>query len=304
MDMANSVDHSSTGLKPNVEHIKSHYDLSNDFFRLWLDPTMTYSCAYFERDDMTLEQAQLAKLDLSLGKLGLQPGMTLLDIGCGWGSTMRRAVENYDVDVIGLTLSQNQLEHNRAKFAELKSSRSKDVRLQGWEQFHEPVDRIVSLGAFEHFADGIGTYERYTDFFKMCYEVLPDDGRMLLHSIVLPSAEEAEELGLKRTMTLLRFISFILKEIFPGGRLPMIEVVDEYATAAGFRITRHHRIGKNYVATLDTWAKALEAQHEQAVAITSEEVYERYLHYLTGCRELFRDGYTDVCQFTLEKSVA
>jgi cyclopropane-fatty-acyl-phospholipid synthase len=203
-----------------------------------------------------------------------------------------------------LTLSQNQLEHNEANFAELRTSRSKDVRLQGWEQFHEPVDRIVSLGAFEHFADGIGTYERYTDFFKMCYEVLPDDGRMLLHSIVLPSAEEAEELGLKRTMTLLRFISFILKEIFPGGRLPMIEVVDEYATAAGFRITRHHRIGKNYVATLDTWAKALEAQHEQAVAITSDEVYERYLHYLTGCRELFRDGYTDVCQFTLEKSVA
>ena len=302
--MANSVEHGNTELKPNVEHIKSHYDLSNDFFKLWLDPTMTYSCAYFERDDMTLEQAQRAKVDLSLGKLDLKPGMTLLDIGCGWGSTMRRAIEEYDVNVIGLTLSQNQLAHNEQKFAELDSPRSKDVRLQGWEEFHEPVDRIVSLGAFEHFADGIGTYDRYTDFFKMCHDVLPDDGKMLLHSIVLPSAEEAEQLGLKRTMTLLRFISFILKEIFPGGRLPMISVVDDYAAAAGFRITRHHRIGMNYVRTLDSWARALEAHKDDAVAVTSEEIYERYLHYLTGCRELFRDGYTDVCQFTLEKSAA
>ncbi|HUB57077.1 MAG TPA: class I SAM-dependent methyltransferase, partial [Mycobacterium sp.] len=98
-----------TGLKPNVGNIQSHYDRSNEFFKLWLDPSMTYSCAYFERDDMTLQEAQLAKIDLALGKLGLQPGMTLLDIGCGWGSTMRRAIEKYDVNVIGLTLSENQL---------------------------------------------------------------------------------------------------------------------------------------------------------------------------------------------------
>ncbi len=115
-----------TALKPNVDHIQSHYDRSNEFFKLWLDPSMTYSCAYFERDDMTLEQAQLAKIDLSLGKLGLQPGMTLLDIGCGWGSTMRRAIEKYDVNVIGLTLSENQLAHNKQKFAEMDSPRGKD----------------------------------------------------------------------------------------------------------------------------------------------------------------------------------
>jgi cyclopropane-fatty-acyl-phospholipid synthase len=91
----------NTELKPDVDHIRSHYDRANEFFRLWLDPTMTYSCAYFGRDDMTLEEAQMAKVDLALGKLGLQPGMTLLDIGCGWGSTMRRAVAKYDVNVIG-----------------------------------------------------------------------------------------------------------------------------------------------------------------------------------------------------------
>ncbi|OBJ68840.1 cyclopropane mycolic acid synthase family methyltransferase [Mycobacterium sp. 1274756.6] len=290
-----------TGLRPNVEHVQSHYDRSNDFFRLWLDPSMTYSCAYFERDDMTLEQAQRAKIDLALGKLDLQPGLTLLDIGCGWGSTMRRAVERYDVNVIGLTLSKNQLAHDRQKFAEMSSPRSKEVRLQGWEFFHEPVDRIVSLGAFEHFADGIGTYERYADFFKMCYEVLPDDGVMLLHSIVVPPAEDAERLGLQATMSLLRFIRFILTEIFPGGRLPMVSIVDRYATEAGFAITRHHHIGSNYVRTLSTWAAALEANRDQAIALQGEEVYERYMKYLTGCSELFRDGYTDVCQFTLAK---
>src|SRR5437764_6302545 len=95
-------------LTPHFDDVQAHYDLSDDFFRLFLDPTQTYSCAYFERDDMTLEQAQIAKIDLALGKLGLQPGMTLLDIGCGWGATLRRAVEKYDVNVVGLTLSRNQ----------------------------------------------------------------------------------------------------------------------------------------------------------------------------------------------------
>jgi cyclopropane-fatty-acyl-phospholipid synthase len=291
-------------LRPNVEHIQSHYDRSNEFFKLWLDPSMTYSCAYFERDDMTLEEAQMAKIDLALGKLGLQPGMTLLDIGCGWGSTMRRAIEKYDVNVIGLTLSENQVVHNKQKFAEMDSPRRKEVRLQGWEEFDEPVDRIVSIGAFEHFADGVGTYERYAEFFKMCYNVLPDDGVMLLHTIVLPSAEEEKQLGLKRTMSLMRFISFIRKEIYPGGRLPMIEVVDKYATEASFTISRHHRIGRNYVRTLDTWAKALEAHKDEAIQLKGEQTYETFIKYLTGCRELFRDGYTDVCQFTMEKKAS
>jgi cyclopropane-fatty-acyl-phospholipid synthase len=295
---------SNTNLRPNVDHIKSHYDLSNDFFALWQDPTQTYSCAYFERDDMTLEEAQIAKIDLALGKLGLKPGMTLLDIGCGWGSTMRRAIEKYDVNVIGLTLSENQLAHNRQKFAEMDSPRSKQVRLQGWEQFDEPVDRIVSLGAFEHFADGGGGFDRYADFFKMCFNVMPDDGVMLLHTIVNFSPEEIKQRNLPTTMSLVRFIRFILTEIFPGGRLPLVSIVNEHATNAGFDITRHHYIGSHYVRTLDSWAKALEAHKDEAVAITSDEVYERYMKYLTGCRELFRDGYIDVCQFTMVKPAA
>src|SRR6201984_3863800 len=108
-------------LTPHLSDVQSHYDLSDDFSRLFLDPSQTYSCAYFERDDMTLEEAQLAKIDLSLGKLGLQPGMTLLDVGCGWGGTLRRAVERYDVNAIGLTLSKKQAPHAQKTLGALDS---------------------------------------------------------------------------------------------------------------------------------------------------------------------------------------
>jgi len=282
-----------------ADEVRSHYDLSNEFFRLWQDPTQTYSCAYFERDDMTLEEAQMAKVDLALGKLGLQPGMTLLDIGCGWGSTIMRAVEKYDVNVIGLTLSHNQRAHIEQRFAESDSPRRKEVRLQPWEDFDEPVDRIVSIGAFEHFG-----FEKYADYFKKTFELMPDDGVMLLHTIVSTSKEEVEEMGLPTTMSLMRFFRFIVTEIYPGGRIPLIAMVEDRATEAGFTVTRKQRLRPHYVRTLDTWAANLEAKKDQAIEITSEEVYERYLKYLKGCADLFRDGYTDVCQFTCEKSVA
>jgi cyclopropane-fatty-acyl-phospholipid synthase len=277
--------------------VQSHYDLSNDFFRLWQDPTQTYSCAYFERDDMTLQEAQIAKIDLSLGKLGLQPGMTLLDVGCGWGSTMMRAIDKYDVNVVGLTLSNNQLAHVQGLFAESDSPRSKRVLLQGWEQFTEPVDRIVSIGAFEHWG-----FERYDAFFKMAYDLMPADGVMLLHTIANASEKEIQERRLPTTMSLLRFIKFIVTEIFPGGRLPLVAQVEEHAESAGFNVTRVQSLRPHYARTLDTWAANLQAHKDEAIAIQSEEVYERYMHYLTGCADLFREGYTDVCQFTCEKT--
>jgi cyclopropane-fatty-acyl-phospholipid synthase len=265
---------------------------------------MTYSCAYFEeRPNMTLEEAQYAKRKLALDKLNLEPGMTLLDIGCGWGSTMRHAVQEYDVNVIGLTLSENQHAHDVQKFAEMDSPRHKEVRIQGWEEFDEPVDRIVSLGAFEHFADGAGDagFERYDTFFKKFYNVMPDDGRMLLHTIIIPTAEESKELKLTAPMSLFRFIRFMLTEIFPGGRLPQIPQIDHYSSNAGFKVERYHRIGSNYVPTLNAWAAALEANKEKAIELQGQETYDIYMHYLTGCSDLFRDHYTDVCQFTLVK---
>ncbi|HEV7360334.1 MAG TPA: class I SAM-dependent methyltransferase, partial [Mycobacterium sp.] len=158
-------------LTPHFADVQAHYDLSDDFFRLFLDPTQTYTCAYFLGEDLTLEQAQIAKIDLSLGKLGLQPGMTLLDVGCGWGAAMLRALEKWDVNVIGLTLSKNQVAHVEQVFAASDSPRSKRVLLEGWERFHEPVDRIVAIGPLEH----VG-YDRYDAFFERTYELLPAGG--------------------------------------------------------------------------------------------------------------------------------
>ena len=283
-------------LRPHFEDVQAHYDLSDDFFRLFLDPSQTYSCAYFERDDMTLEEAQQAKVDLALGKLGLQPRMTLLDVGCGWGSTMRRAIEKYDVNVIGLTLSKNQAGHVQKTFDELETPRTKRILLEGWEQFDEPVDRIVSIGAFEHFG-----HDRYDDFFKMAYDALPDDGVMLLHTITGLTPMQMTERGMPLTFELARFMKFIITEIFPGGRLPSIEKVEDHSSKAGFTLTRRQSLQPHYVKTLEHWAAALEAHKKEAIEVQSEEVYERYMHYLTGCAKGFQVGYIDVNQFTLEK---
>jgi cyclopropane-fatty-acyl-phospholipid synthase len=286
----------SKELKPQFADVQAHYDLSDDFFRLFLDPTQTYSCAYFERDDMTLEEAQIAKIDLALGKLGLQTGMTLLDVGCGWGATMRRAVEKYDVNVVGLTLSKNQAGHVQKMFDEMDTARTTRVLLQGWEQFDERVDRIVSIGAFEHFG-----HDRYADFFKMAYEALPDDGIMLLHTICGENPAHAKELGIRLTFEMARFVKFIMTEIFPGGRLPSVPMVKERATEGGFKVTQIQSLQPHYARTLDLWSAALEAHKDEAIAIQSEEVYERYMKYLNGCAKMFRERQVDVDQFTLEK---
>ncbi len=277
--------------------VQFHYDISNEFFKLWQDPTQTYSCAYFERDDMTLEEAQMAKVDLALGKLGLEPGMTLLDIGCGWGSTIMRAVQKYDVNVIGLTLSENQKRHiEEFWFANSDSPRHKEVRLQPWEEFEGKVDRIVSIGAFEHFG-----FNKYDDYFKKTFSWLPDDGVMLLHTIIIPEDEEFKAKGLPLTMSRVRFIKFIMDEIYPGGRLPLASMVRQHAVTAGYHVTREQHLQAHYTRTLDTWAANLEAKQDEAIAITSEVIYERFHKYLTGCADLFRSGYTDICQFTLKK---
>lgn len=283
-------------LTPNFEDVQAHYDLSDEFFALFLDSSRTYSCAYFERDDMTLDEAQLAKIDLSLGKLGLQRGMTLLDVGCGWGATMMRALERYDVNVVGLTLSRNQQAHVQQLFDGSDSPRSKRVLLSGWEQFDEPVDRIVSIGAFEHFG-----HERYADFFRFAYNALPPDGVMLLHTITGLHPTEAHERGIPLTFDMARFIRFIVTEIFPGGRLPTIEMVEDHSAQAGFTLTRRQSLQLHYARTLDLWAAALQDHRDEAIAIQSEQVYDRYMHYLTGCANAFRVGYIDVNQFTLQR---
>jgi cyclopropane-fatty-acyl-phospholipid synthase len=283
-------------LRPYYEESQSIYDVSDEFFALFLDPTMGYTCAYFERDDMTLEEAQNAKFDLALGKLNLEPGMTLLDIGCGWGGALIRAIEKYDVNVIGITLSRNQFEYSKAKLAGTPTQRNIEVRLQGWEEFEDKVDRIVSIGAFEAFK-----IERYTAFFERAYDILPDDGRMLLHTILTYQWQEMPARGITLTMSDLRFARFIGREIFPGGQLPAQEDIFKFAQAAGFSVEKVQLLREHYERTLNMWAANLEANKDEAIAIQSEEVYDRYMHYLTGCENFFRKGISNVGQFTLVK---
>jgi cyclopropane-fatty-acyl-phospholipid synthase len=257
---------------------------------------MGYTCAYFERDDMNLEEAQNAKFDLALGKLNLEPGMTLLDIGCGWGGALVRAVEKFDVNVIGITLSRNQFEYSTARLAKIPTERTVEIRLQGWEEFEDKVDRIVTIGAFEAFK-----LERYEAFFDRAYDVLPDDGRMLLHTILTYSQKQFHERGVALTMRDIRFARFIGTVIFPGGQLPAQEDIFKFAQDAGFSVERVQLLREHYARTLNIWAANLEANREKAIELQSEEIYDRYMHYLTGCEQFFMKGVTNVGQFTLTK---
>jgi hydroxy mycolic acid synthase MmaA4 len=261
-----------TKMRVHFEDIQAHYDLSDDFFGLFQDPTRIYSCAYFEPPDLTLEQAQIAKVDLNLDQLDLRPGMTLLDVGCGWGATMKRAIEKYDVNVIGLTLSKNQRAHSQQLLDSVDSNRSHQVLLRGWEEFSDPVDRIVSIEAFEHFG-----FERYDHFFKNSFNIMPDDGRMTVQSSVTYHPYDMNARGKKLTFETARFIK------------------------GGFVVPEVISLRPHYIKTLKIWGAALEANKDKAIEITSEEVYERYMKYLRGAEYYFSDEMLDVSLVTYLK---
>jgi cyclopropane-fatty-acyl-phospholipid synthase len=294
--MADKTADTTDEMRPHFEDIQAHYDLSDDFFGLFQDVTRKYSCAYFTGPNVTLEEAQIADVDLNLDKLGLKPGMTLLDIGCGWGLTMRRAIEKYDVNVIGLTLSKNQQAYSTQLLDKLGSDRTHQVRLEGWEQFHEPVDRIVSIEAFEHFG-----FERYDDFFKNCFDILPSDGRMTIQSSVGFHPFDLTAKGKKLTFELARFIKFMITEIFPGGRIPTTQMMIDHGEKAGFIVPEVKSLRTHYIKTLGLWTDALERNKDKAIAVTDEENYHRYMKYLNGCQYYFIDESIDVSLVTYLK---
>jgi cyclopropane-fatty-acyl-phospholipid synthase len=211
-------------------------------------------------------------------------------------------VERYDVNVIGLTLSQNQYEHVQKRLATsgavLESGRRAEVRLQGWEEFDEPVDRIVSIGAFEHFK-----YARHELFFQRTYDIMPADGRMMLHSIIA-LGRDIWRMGRKITREDIDFYMFIAREIFPGGELPQQHTIPTEAEKVGYTVEQVQSLQPHYARTLDFWAASLEAHHDEAVRIASEETYQTYLRYLTGCADRFRWRHSDVRQYTLVKNPA
>ena len=200
------------------------------------------------------------------------------------------------LNVIGITLSKYQSEYARERLAKLDTNRSIDVRLQGWEEFDEPVDRIVSIGAFEAFK-----VERYPLFFERAHKILPSDGRMLLHTILAHTQKFFRDNGIKLTISDLKFMQFIGTEIFPGGRLPAVEDIEVLAEGSGFTLERTHLLQQHYARTLDMWAENLVGAKDEAIAITSPEVYDRYMKYLVGCADFFRRGITNIGQFTLVK---
>src|SRR5207249_4391114 len=253
-------------LAPPYKDVQAHYDLSNDFYRLFLGPTMLYTCAYYERDCLTLEEAQIAKNDLALGKCDLQPGQRLLDIGCGWGATIIQAVEKYGVRGVGITLSGEQVKWAREEARHLGAAQhldnSAEFRMQGWEEFDEPVDRIVALCSTEHFRE-----ERYGVFFEKCHSLLPPGAPMLIQVIVFPEEAAQKEKCLTWTEDDIAFAKFIQKKIFPGGQLRSPSTLCRYAKAAGFETTRIQSLQPHYAKTLDAWAERLAANHDKAIEL-------------------------------------
>jgi cyclopropane-fatty-acyl-phospholipid synthase len=281
-------------LAPPYQDVQAHYDLSNDFFRLFLGPTMMYTCAYFERDDATLEEAQEAKIKLALSKCDLRPGQRLLDIGCGWGLATIRAVEDYGVQGVGITLSREQAHYARERSQHLGDRL--DFRLQGWEEFEEPVDRILVICATEHFKE-----ERYAVFFEKCYRLLPPQSSMMIQAIVFPEWEVQKEQCLSWTQEDISFAKFIQREIFPGGQLRSPSIMCKYAAAAGLKTTKVQSLQPHYAKTLDCWAQNLEANRERAIELTSQGIYDTYMHYLTGCAERYRNEKLELVQISLFK---
>lgn len=280
----------TTSLTTDFANVQAHYDLSDDFFALFLDPTRTYSCAKFDTPATTLEEAQLAKIDLSLTKCELSPGMHLLDIGCGWGAAALRAHRHYGARVTGLTLSKNQFAHDQAVAQQAGTlpdgTPAIAFRLEGWETFTGKVDRIVSIGAFEHFGR-----RKYPDFFEKCRSLLPADGVMLLHTITRGKPCTDDDF--------LRFVLFIAKVIFPGGEIPAPEQVLHDSRNHGFETVHVESLRLHYARTLDTWSANLAAKREEAMRITSEQTYDTYQHYLRGCARYFRSGEINIHQFKM-----
>ena len=258
-----------------------HYETSNDFFKLWLDPTMTYSCAYFATGSESLEEAQMAKLDRAFEWVKLQRGDRLLDIGCGWGAAAERAAERYRASAVGLTVSRQQFEIARRRE---RPGLALSYRLEGWETFAESCDVIVSFGAFEHFQ-----VPQYDAFFARCRELLPEGGPMLIQTITIGKPSNS--------FKLFRYAHFLRKEIYPGAELPPPEVVVSHARLGGFELVQAESLRTHYSRTLEEWLGNLEANRDAAIAATSEETYAKVVRYLDGAAQYHRTGETNAYHF-------
>lgn len=262
--------------------ISHHYDVGNDFYRLWLDQNMVYSCAYFRNEAQTLDEAQQDKLDYLCRKLRLQPGQTLLDIGCGWGALAIWAAEHYGVNVHGVTLSKEQqsLANEKIKAAGLEHRIT--IELLDYRNLSDDIkyDRIVSVGMFEH----IGV-KNFPVYFRKIKCLLKPGGLFLNHGITIKGNQFKSPL--KR---------FINQYIFPDGELARISEVNAAMEQAGFEIIDVESLRRHYALTLRRWVKSLEANMNQAAALTSRETYRLWWLYMAGFAYYFDEGTVNVHQ--------
>ena len=252
-----------------------HYDLGNAFYRDMLGPSMAYSCAYW-KDAQTLEDAQHAKLDLICQKLGLQAGMRLLDIGCGWGSLMKYATENYGVACVGVTISKEQAAYGQAHCKGLPV----DFRLLDYRSLNEKFDRVASIGMFEH----VGR-KNYCDFFKVARRNLVDDGLFLLHTIGGNFCNRTPE-------------PWMNKYIFPNGEVPYLNQI-AYDAQDHFIVEDVHNFGADYDPTLMAWHANFERTWAQHQNNHPAHFYRMWRYYLLCCAGTFRARSNQVWQVML-----
>lgn len=269
----------------DAQQIQFHYDVSDDFYALWLDPRRVYSCAYFADPDMTLAQAQEAKLDHICRKLQLKSGQRFLDIGAGWGGLLLWAAQHYDVQATGITLSKNQHAHVNRLIDELGLRGRVEMRLQDYRDLPEdqPYDRIASVGMFEHVGRAnLGTY------FAKIRRLLRPGGLVMNHGITAGGVHNRQLGG--------GMGDFIERYIFPGGELEHVAEVTESLSEAGLELLDAENLRPHYARTLWAWSDGLEAQLDRARQLTSEQTVRAYRLYLAGCAMSFERGWISLFQ--------
>ncbi len=276
--------------RSNRANIGYHYDVSNAFYRLWLDPQLVYSCAYFATQDSALDDAQTAKLDHICRKLRLQPGERFLDIGCGWGALLFRAAQQYGVDATGITLSKNQFEYVTGEIAARGLAGRVRVELRDYLDLPEDTlyDKIASVGMFEH----VGA-ARFPKYFGKTRRILKPGGLVLNHGITHnPLVRQSLGSGLG---------DFVEDYVFPGGELVHVARVIEGMAAQGLEVIDAEALREHYAMTLWHWCERLEAKADAARAEVGEEKYRIWRIYLAGSAHAFDRGWLSLWQLLAGK---
>jgi cyclopropane-fatty-acyl-phospholipid synthase len=291
--------------------ISHHYDVSNDFYRLVLGPSMVYSCAVWESRESSLEEAQAAKLELICQKLGLRPGMRLLDVGCGWGSLAIHAATHHGVEAVGITISAEQATLARERVAALKLDDRVKIRLQDYRDVPDgPFDAISSIGMFEH----VGR-NRMEEYVRELHRLLAPQGRLLNHAISRPGypqgggrAGQAKALY-RRLATAVgsdvtsRIDSQLMQRyVFPDGELHEVGVVVSMLQENGFEVRHLESLREHYALTLRHWVSNLEASWDAAVAEVGEARARVWRLYMAACAITFDLGDASVQQVLAVKA--